>query len=196
MREGRQRPSRTDRLPRRRVDRVEDVVIWILISLSLLAVVLAAMVAARRYGEQMHRVDLETRERVQVQAVLLEPSRQLLVTDDRTRVVRQIPMRVSVRYTAPDGTQRQADAMVSGRRPAGATVSVWVDRAGTITGPPTRRFDALQRAALAAGEVLAVAALALGGVWAGVHEGVRRLIMARWEREWEQVEPHWSGRAG
>jgi hypothetical protein len=195
MRGERQRHWRLDRLPRRCVDRVEDVVIWMLISLSLLTVVLAAMVAARRYGGEMHRVDIETRERTQVQAVLLEPSRKLLVADDRAQVMQQIPTLVPVRYTAPDGTARQADTLVIGGRPAGTTVPVWVDRSGMITRSPIRWLDALQHAGLDAAGVLALGAVVLGGIWSGFRAWVRRLTMARWEREWEQVEPQWSGRA-
>jgi hypothetical protein len=191
----RQRHSRPDRLPRRPVDRIEDVVIWVLISLALLTVVLAATVAARRYGEVMHRVDIEARERTQVQAVLLEPTRQLLVTDDRTRVVREVPSRAPVTYTAPDGTERRAEVLVAGRRPAGATVPVWMDRSGQTTGAPARGPDAVRDAASGAVGVLVVGAVVLGGVWAGVRRGIDRVVMARWEREWEQVEPQWSGRS-
>jgi hypothetical protein len=191
----RQRHSRPDRLPRRPVDRIEDLVIWVLISLALLTVVLAATVAMRRYGEVMHRVDIETRERVQVSAVLLEPTPQLLVTDDRTRVVREVPSRAPVSYIAPDGTERRAETLVAGRRPAGATVPLWVDRSGQTTDAPARGADALRGAASVAVGVLVVGAAVLGGVWAGVRWGVDRVVMVRWEREWERVEPQWSGRS-
>jgi hypothetical protein len=71
----RQRHAHPDRLPRRPVDRIEDLVIWMLITLGLLTAVLAATVAARRYGEEMHRVELETRERSQVQRCSSNPHR-------------------------------------------------------------------------------------------------------------------------
>ena len=163
-------------------------------SLALLTGVLATSVAARSYGDEMRRVDVEARERVQVQAVLLEPTRQLLVTDDRTRVVRQVPSLVPVRYTAPDGTERQADTLVTGRHPAGATVPIWVTRSGAIVGSPIGGADAVRRAVLDAGTVLIVGAVLLGGLWAGVREGIHRVVMRGWEREWERVEPQWSGR--
>jgi hypothetical protein len=166
-----------------------------LITLGLLTAVLATDVAARRYGEVMHRVELETRERTQVQAVLLEPAPQLLVTDDRTRAVRLVPVFVPVRYTGPDGTERRATASVNGRQPAGAVVPIWVDRSGAIAGAPVRGIDAVRCAVMSAGSVLSVGALVLGCIWAGIRTATRRCAMARWEREWEHVEPLWSGRA-
>lgn len=190
----RQRRANRDRLPRRWVDRIEDLVIWLLITLGLLTAVLAATVAARRYVEGMHRVGLETRGRTQVQAVLLEPAPQLLVADDRTRAVRLVPASVPVRYTAPDGTERRAIASVKGRQLAGAVVPLWVDRYGAITGAPAGGIDAVRSAALGAGGVLCVGVVVLGGIGAGVRTVARRCTMTRWEREWEDVEPLWSGR--
>ena len=191
----RQRHADLDRLRRRPVDRIEDLVIWVLIALGLLTAVLAATVAARRYDEGMHRVDLETRERTQVQAVLLEPVPQLLVTHDRTRAVRLVPASVPVRYTAPDGTERRATAWVKGRQLAGAVVPLWLDRYGAITRAPARGADAVRSAAIGAGSVLSMGALVLGSIGAGVRTATQRVTMARWEREWEDVEPLWSGRA-
>jgi hypothetical protein len=65
MHRERQRHPRPERLLRRPIDRIEDLVLWMLIALGLLTVVLAATVGARRYGDGMHRVDIETRERTQ-----------------------------------------------------------------------------------------------------------------------------------
>jgi hypothetical protein len=43
----RQHNIRRDRLPRRPIDRIEDLVIWMLITFGLLTAVLSATVAAR-----------------------------------------------------------------------------------------------------------------------------------------------------
>jgi hypothetical protein len=191
----RQGHARPDRLPRRAVDRIEDLVLWLLITLGLLTAVLAATVAGRRYDEGMHRVDLETRERTQVQAVLLEPAPQLLVVDDHGRVVRQVPASVPVQYTAPDGTEHREIAPVSGRRSAGTVVPIWVDRQGAIISAPAQAIDAVTSAAVGATVVLVGGAVVLGGIHAGVRIATRRFALLRWEHEWEQVEPLWSGRA-
>jgi len=195
MHRERQRHPRPERLLRRPIDRIEDLVLWMLIALGLLTVVLAATVGARRYGEGMQRVDTETRERTQVQAVLLEPARHLLVADDPARAVRRIPTPVPVRYTAPDGTAHQANALMLGRRSAGATEQIWVDRSGTITDAPARSVDAVTSAVIGGVGVLVMGLLALTFTWAAVHARILRLSAARWGRDWERVEPQWSGRA-
>ena len=110
MRGERHRQSRPERLQRRSIDTIEDLVTWMLITLALLTAVLAATVAARRYGEWMHRAEIETRERTQVQAVLLEPAPQLFAVDGQGRAVRLLPTPVPVRYTASDGTEQLAQA--------------------------------------------------------------------------------------
>jgi hypothetical protein len=193
MHDERQRQVRPRRL-RRATDRVEDLVAWMLITLALFTAVVAATRAHRLYVAGMHRVDVETHERAQLQAVLLEPARDAIEVDDRGRGVRRVPVSVPVRYAALDGTEHRADAQVLGPLPAGAPVPIWVDRSGSITRAPLRGLDVVGSAATGAGGVLAVGAVVLGGLWLGVRWVVLRLNTARWAREWRQVEPQWSGR--
>ena len=194
MRRERHRQSRPERLQRRSIDTIEDLVTWTLITLALLTAVLAATVAARRYGEWMHRAEIETRERTQVQAVLLEPAPQLFAVDSQGRAVRLLPAPVPVRYTASDGTEQQAQAHVVGPRPAGVTVPMWLDRSGELTSAPTRGIDAVRHAAAGGLGVLAIGAAVLVCSRAAFRSELQRITMARWEREWARVEPHWSGR--
>jgi hypothetical protein len=188
----RQQRARPGRLPRRPVDRIEDLVLWILIALGLLTAVLATTVAMRRYDEGMHQVNLQMRERTPVQAVLLEPAPQMLVMDVGGQAVRLDPAPVPIRYVAPDGTERRATARVSGPRPAGDVVPVWVDRQGAMISAPVSGIDAVMSAAVGAIAVLAVGAVVLVGIGAGVRIATHRFTMLRWAREWEQVEPQWS----
>jgi hypothetical protein len=194
MRGERHRQARPERLKRRPIDTIDELVTWTLITLALLTAVLAATVAARRYGEWMHRADVETRERTQVQAVLLEPAPQLLAVDSQGRAVRVLPAPVPVRYTAPDGTEQRAVAPVMGPRPAGFTVPMWLDRSGEATSAPTRGVDAVRHAAAGGLGVLAIGAAVLVCCGAAFRNELQRITMARWEREWAQVEPRWSGR--
>ena len=194
MRGERHRQSRPERLQRRSIDTIEDLVTWTLITLALLTAVLAATVAARRYGEWMHRAEIETRERIQVQAVLLEPAPQLFAVDSQGRAVRLLPAPVPVRYTAPDGTEQQAQAHVVGPWPAGATVPMWLDRSGELTSAPTRGIDAVRHASAGGLGVLAIGAAILVCSGAAFRSELQRITMARWEREWARVEPRWSGR--
>lgn len=191
MRGERQRHTHPQRLPRRATDRIEDVVAWLLTTLGLLVAVLAATTGARLHAEVAHRVDVETQERTQVQAVLLEPAPTVL--GDKARGARPLPVSVPARYPAPDGTERVADAPVPGPLPAGAAVPIWVDRSGKITTAPVRAADPMASAAMGAAGVLIVGAIVLGGLWAVVRGTILRVNLARWEREWAQVEPRWRG---
>jgi hypothetical protein len=190
----RHRQSRPERLQRRSIDTIEDLVTWMLIALALLTAVLAATVAARRYAEWMHRAEIETRERTQVQAVLLQPAPQLFAVDSQGRAVRLLPAPVPVRYTAPDGTEQLVQAHVMGPRPAGVTVPMWLDRSGELTGAPTSGIDAVRHAAAGGFGVLAIGAAVLVCSRAAFRSELQRITMARWEREWARVEPRWSGR--
>ena len=86
MQNERQRHSRPARLPRRATDRVEDLVAWMLITLALLTAVVAATLALRLYDAGMSRAAAETRERTQLQAVLLEQAPYALDVNERGRV--------------------------------------------------------------------------------------------------------------
>jgi hypothetical protein len=100
----------------------------------------------------------------------------------------------SIRYLAPDGAEQVADVPMTGAVPAGRAVSLWVDRSGRVVGAPGRSADAVGRAAVGAVGIALIGALILGGSWAGVRAATHRVNTARWEREWMQVEPRWSGR--
>jgi hypothetical protein len=189
----RQRHSRPVGLPRRFTDRVEDVAAWVLTVLGGLTAVLAVTTGVRLHDEGMHRVGLESRERMQVQAVLLGPASPIAAAE-RPPGVRVVAVPTSIRYLAPDGAEHVADVPVTGAAPAGRAVPLWVDRSGQVVGAPGTTADAVSRALVGAVGVLLVGALVLGGSWAGVRAATRRVNVARWEREWTQVEPRWSGR--
>ncbi|MFF9011672.1 hypothetical protein ACF09C_01690 [Streptomyces sp. NPDC014870] len=97
-------------------------------------------------------------------------------------------------WEQPAHVSRTGTIHVPPRTPQGRTVTIWVDDAGTPARPPgsaaDRAFTSLSGGIAAAG--------AVGVTGAGVVLLVRRQgeghRLAAWEREWEQVEPVWSGR--
>ena len=113
-----QRHSPPVRLPRRPTDRVEDVAAWVLTILGVLTAVLAVTTGLRLYDEGMHRIGLETRERMQVQAVLLGPANPN-AAGERPPGVRVVAVPTSIRYLAPDGAEYVADVPVTGAVAAG-----------------------------------------------------------------------------
>ena len=84
---------------------------------------------------------------------------------------------------------------MTGRLPAGASVPVWVDGAGAIVAAPTRPVDAVMSAATGGLGLLILGGLTLVVTWAVIRDGIIRFNAVRWAREWEQVEPVWSGRS-
>jgi hypothetical protein len=101
---------------------------------------------------------------------------------------------VLARWTTPDGRARTGRIPVSTDPAAGRTVRLWVDSAGSPTGPPPNLWAVLTRQAAAA----VVATGALGIVllclaWAGRWVLDRRRL-ADWQAGWAAVGPQWTGR--
>ncbi|MGW8765867.1 Rv1733c family protein [Streptomyces sp. NPDC055815] len=94
----------------------------------------------------------------------------------------------------PDHVRRSGPVHVPPRTPQGRAVTLWVDDRGAPVRPPDTTAD-LALSAVAGGTAVAGAA---GATAAGALALVRRSAegrrLAAWEREWEQVEPVWSGR--
>ncbi|MEU8677759.1 hypothetical protein [Streptomyces sp. NPDC048560] len=91
----------------------------------------------------------------------------------------------------PDGVRRSGTIQVPPRTPEGRVMTIWVDGAGSPARVPGSVGErAFAGGAAAAGVVGAsgVAVLALAG------RRTQARSLAAWEREWEQVEPVWSGR--
>ncbi|MEU4063483.1 hypothetical protein AB0F25_13795 [Streptomyces wedmorensis] len=94
----------------------------------------------------------------------------------------------------PEHVRRSGTVHVPPGTPPGRIVTIWVDDAGSPARPPgsaaDRAFTSLSGGIATAG--------AVGVTGAGVVLLVRRRSeghrLAGWEREWEQVEPVWSGR--
>ncbi|GGY51311.1 Rv1733c family protein [Streptomyces omiyaensis] len=94
----------------------------------------------------------------------------------------------------PDDVRRTGTVEVPPRTPPGGTVAVWVDDAGALVHRTGGNADRLL-VTFAGGVATAGAAGAAGaGVVALVRYCADRRTLAALEREWEQVEPVWTGR--
>lgn len=101
---------------------------------------------------------------------------------------------VLARWIAPDGQRRSGLVAVSPGVAAHGSTRVWVNRAGSLTGPPLR--PAQRPGWIAIARVLApyVLAFMLLLLLAG-HAGQRllgRRRLADWGRAWEAVGPQWT----
>lgn len=99
---------------------------------------------------------------------------------------------VPARWTAPDGQARAGEIPVSGPLPAGRMVPLWVDQAGSPTGPPPSSGTVPARQAAAAVVAVvtlgsALLCLASTGRWV-----LDRRRLADWEEGWAAVGPQWT----
>ena len=77
---------------------------------------------------------------------------------------------------------------------AGDHVSIWLDRSGAVTEPPLNATDAAARAIVIGLGGWLVVGLVLGSVYGLVRRSLNARSRARWDSEWQLVEPLWSNR--
>ncbi|MCX4985011.1 hypothetical protein [Streptomyces sp. NBC_00572] len=97
-------------------------------------------------------------------------------------------------WEQPEHVRRSGNIHVPTRTPEGRAVTIWVDDAGSPARPPGSAADRAltsMSGGVAAAGVTGVTGAALVLLVRRRTEGHR---LAAWEREWEQVEPVWSGR--
>jgi hypothetical protein len=178
-----------DRNPlRRTVDRAEGLIVAALAVAFLAGAPLAAVATGHAvYGYGARAGEGQRAAWHQVPAVLLAsvPTRGYGYAYD-------YQPSAPARWRAPDGMQRAGPVPVSWGARVGATVRVWVDAAGRVTGPPLQPSQADSQAVVAA----TFAALAFGVVMlcAGLlaHAVLTRRRLAGWEADWRATGPQWS----
>jgi len=197
---GRHRPSPVAgaaRMPRRRTDRVESAVGWVVGVLGVALVGVALLTGITLNAEGMRQAARDAVDRVPAVAVLNEPSGALVGADPLSGVTSgpQVPGIVALAtWRAPDGSLRTGRIPVLGARPAGSTVGVWTDRDGALAEAPVDALQAEVNGIVGGVFVLLIGALGLTGVRAAARRWVARANAREWARGWAFHEPLWSGR--
>ncbi|MFR9801405.1 hypothetical protein ACL02T_03760 [Pseudonocardia sp. RS010] len=182
----------TDRIPRRRTDRVESAASWVLGVLGLVLVVVAVLTGLRLHGNGLEQARSDAVSRISVDATLLAPVDGAIGVEAAWGAA-QVAAPAS--WVGPDGTPRTGTVPVLGAQPAGSVVRVWVDRtSGAIAPPPVDALQAGVTAVVGGLLVLLVGGLALLGLRALVRARCAAANHAAWTREWALYEPRWSGR--
>jgi len=101
---------------------------------------------------------------------------------------------VRARWTAPDGRARAGQIPVSTAVAVGQTVRVWVDAAGTPTGPPPNPGAVIADQAAAALAAVVTLGVTLVCLMCAVRWALNRRRLANWETEWAAVGPQWTRR--
>jgi len=175
---------------RRTSDRIEAVLLAILIAAFLCGAPLAAIAAGRAAAAGSMRAEHAQAGAYRVAAVLLQHA------PGKSHPMFQAPLEPTVpaRWKAPDGTPRTGEIYAPVGAAAGSTVLVWTDRSGQLTASPLQQGDLLEDVALAASlATIAVAAvLAVLGLLTRWVLDRRRL--AAWDVRWRATGPQWTGR--
>ena len=178
-----------DRNPlRRRTDKIAACLAVVLVAVFLIGALMVSVVAVSWVGRAAAAEQRATRSWRLVPAVVQRaaPAPAPSQLNGHTWV--------PARWTAPDGQARAGQIPVTVAVAAGQTVRLWVNAAGTPTGPPPNRgavvVDAVATAAFALVALAsALLCLARTGRWV-----LDRRRLAAWEAAWATVGPQWTRR--
>jgi hypothetical protein len=173
---------------RRRADKIATGLAVLLVAAFLVGVPLVSIAAVSWAGRTAAAEQQATRSWRRVPAVVQKAAR--VTAASQLNGYAWVP----AQWTAPDGQARAGQIPVSVGVAAGQTVRLWVNAAGTPTGPPPSRgvvvFD--QAGSVAVG-VVALGAMLLCLACAGRRVLDRRRLAA-WETAWAAVGPQWTRR--
>lgn len=183
------RAHRLDRNPLRRgIDRLETVVLAVLVAAvaagtAFAAITVGGRVYAFAHREQVAQLAAEHKVAAAVRKVVQVNSGDL--AGDAV---------VTARWTAPDGRVVTGDVLEPTGTSAGETIQVWITRDGRATLPPLRDSQVSGEVILAEIGCVLAGGLALVVACTLSRRALDRRRMADWESEW-RAGPHWSTRA-
>jgi hypothetical protein len=175
---------------RRRMVRTRVPLAWAVFLAPVLVV--SAAVAMVVYHADWHTAAVQAAHRHAVSATTLAAA-------PSTGALRWGPAtegKVLAQWRYPADRVRTGTVTVPEGAAQGSVVRIWVDDAGRLARPP-RTTDDIAFASVSSG-VAAFAGL-MPACWCAYAAYGRRVdarVAAAWERDWERVEPRWSGRFG
>ncbi|MGW0412980.1 Rv1733c family protein [Streptomyces collinus] len=174
---------------RRRADVVEAWVVLAAWLLTVVAGVLAGLVAARSVEHGLARERAAWHPTI-AHVVAKAPGRATAGSAGAERVWAE------VRWAAADGAAHSGQARVAPGSKAATPVTVWTDQRGHLVTRPTTASEATLRATLTGGLVgLSAAAVPFAGGLV-LRGRLERRRMARWDAEWARLGPQWGRTAG
>jgi hypothetical protein len=179
------------RLPRRSTDWVEGVASAVLIALGVLAGCAAPLVGLHTDATITQQARLDAAQHDRVAAVLIRDVALIPAPEGRGPSPAAL---TPARWVGRDGLEHTGVIPVRDPLQAGQRVTAWVDHDNRVVPAPTSDTDAF---VLAFGVGLAVASTAAATLlllWYVLASVIMARNYARWAREWEHIEPRWSGR--
>lgn len=171
---------------RRRVDRLEAVLMMCALVVALLVIPAAAGLGTT---VREHAEDSAAQQRAQVHPV---QARTLENASEAVAPSLGLNTTVRVRWVDPSGSPHEGRADVLVGTAAGTELTIWLDRAGLMTKAPRLPAD---NAALGIAVGFTVPVLAwplLFALFRGARRSLERRRAEEWAREWELVSPRWT----
>jgi hypothetical protein len=170
-------------------DRIEAVLLAVVVVAALATVPFAVWVGGTVYDSGQHTVTEQVATRHQVAAVLLQDAPSGTEGENAVATVS-----VPGRWQLPDGTERVGQVSAKPGTPAGTAVPTWIDGSGLPTAAPMTGEQVTWRAVSTGLATITGALLALAVAFRLVRWRLDRARWSWWEQEWERIEPRWTRR--
>jgi hypothetical protein len=182
------RGRRPDRNPLRRAsDRVETVVLAVLVIAFLVAAPFAALASGSWALARAHQAQLAQR------ASSYQVPARVLALDWRGAALGD--SQAQARWTAHDGTVITAEIAVPLGKAADSTQWVWTTAGGQLTNPPLEDSQVTGQAYIAEGFGVLTLAVLLAITGLVTRWTLDRRRMAAWDAQWRATGPRWTTRA-
>jgi hypothetical protein len=173
---------------RRRSDHIEARVRLVLAVAFVPLAVLAATSSGHWVGAvSRHELNAQI-SRHQVSAVLLKA-----VPDSDVAIGASVPVQVPARWNA-SGRHFVGTVPALPGTPRGATLAIWVNRAGRMVAAPLTTSNVVVRVACATALAVLAVVVALWLMLSLARGLLNRFRLASWAAAWSTVGPLWSGR--
>ena len=178
-----------DRNPlRRATDRVEAALVAMVLAVFLACAPLLGVAAWHWAHASAQRAERDQRSTSkQVSAVLTQSAPPAVLASASSSIAD-----VRAQWRVPSGAVRAGDVPVPGGTKAGNRVTIWIDTAGRLTGPPLNPSQVTGQAAQAAVGAAATLALVLAGVLLLARRALNRRRLAAWHDGWSAFGPRWT----
>ncbi|MFD9122612.1 hypothetical protein ACFU6M_15280 [Streptomyces bottropensis] len=174
---------------RRTTDRIEA---WwsgfLLLALALGLPTASVSAGLAAYESTMRTAQAQSSERHQVTARLTP------APDAARGSAADEKQKVRLSWVGEDGERRTGTAYVSQDDAEGSTLRIWVDREGTVKDPPMSAGDAQATGWVMGGMTGVGVYVVFVAARQSMRLGLDRRRYARWDTEWDLVEPLWSAR--
>lgn len=175
---------------RRRLDRIQSMVVLTAVLLAVLMIPVAVAVS-HAVTHSIERSEAERRSTMtQVQARALEETLPAI-----PEAGTQATSSVRVSWTDPAGWPREGRANVPLGTAKDAEVTIWLDQSGEITTPPRRPGDGAAVGGAVGLSTVMLSWLLIAGLARLSVVPLDRRRLRDWDREWARVGPRWRHRS-